>query len=112
MFRHDEQLQRSCLKLHQKHVGKVPAVRTFQDWVAKGNKFASLAGAGKYPLSRFLSSTSQLSGSIYLLMIIAGKNMRSFISKLTGDIISQICDLIIQPSEGKQYLNDIKNDLI
>lgn len=79
-----------------------PSDGVFRNWVATGTKFASLAGAGTfsplfYPASIFILST----GSIYLLMLIAGYEKRQAFSKLPVTTISEICNVLRWPNGEK-----------
>ena len=64
-----------------KHLANAPALRTFQDWLSFGAKFARIAAGG----------------TIYCLLIICGLHLRSAVRKVHGRVPSDVASILRRP---------------
>lgn len=67
---------------------RVPALRTVQDWYAKGTKYAAIASGGQQlkmsvTVNAFIF---HFSGSMYSLILVAGMGLRVPLGDMPGDI--------------------------
>ena len=64
------------------HLPNSPELRTFKEWISFGKKFGRLAGGG----------------TIYLLLLIAGLDLRSDLMKLSQVNIFNLGEMLRKPS--------------
>jgi hypothetical protein len=61
-----------------------PSLRTFQTWLAAGNKYAAVAGGG----------------SIYVLVLIAGLGLKASLDAMDGDVPFDLANALRHPNKG------------
>jgi hypothetical protein len=71
---------------HVAHLTNHPELRTFKEWVMFGKKFARLAGGG----------------SIYLLLLIAGLDLRWDLAKAPQATVFSVGEMLRKPSGAKE----------
>lgn len=75
-----------------------PEKRTFLDWIAAGNKYARLAAGGKsFPHMIEWQFTDSVTGSMYILVLVAVQNLRIAIGAADGNIAGDVGNLLRWP---------------
>ena len=66
---------------HIQYLPRAPELRTFQDWLSYGSKYTRIASGG----------------SIYMLLILSGLNLRWPIAKVRGKVVYDIATMLRRP---------------
>lgn len=66
---------------HIQHLPRAPALQTFQEWIACGAKFTRIAAGGL----------------VYLLLILAGLNLRWLVGKAHGNVPFDVVTMLRRP---------------
>ena len=84
-----------------------PEKRTFLDWIAAGNKYARLAAGGnRFPDTIARRVTESVTGSIYILVLVAVQNLRIAIGAADGNIAGDVGNLLRWP-DGTSPCNSL-----
>ena len=95
------------------HVEGAPKAPTFRTWIGMGTKMAAIAGAGELIYASIIIKCSlwfTFTGSVYLLMIIAAKNLRIKMGKQPYHIIYAVCNAWRQPDRGECHNLSLAQD--
>ena len=83
-----------------------PEKRTFLDWIAAGNKYARLAAGGKsFPHMIEGGVAESLTGSMYILVLVAVQNLRIAVGAADGNIAGDVGNLLRWPDGAIPHIS-------